>query len=295
MDSKRLVLDIAIPEKVSTSFLKAKDFLTSTTDRAVNSVPDANNTFVNSISHMKEVAKSSFNEVAERVAVETDKAIDNVTLTASQTKDALTETIRTTTGKTVTTLSETASHAGDYIKGSVEHTWQKADGLSSTVSAQVDQAIASSITSQLDAVNLWIDSHPTISWITKTIFWGINHSIISIIILLLAIFILWQLVKAFARLAEQGLLSILKFPFNLVRFVVGASVKPLGKLTISKITLNQPEANALAVNNFISGDIVEDRQERLTTIITRLEAIAQEQNDLLEEVRTILKSTKISN
>jgi hypothetical protein len=293
MDSKRLVLNIAIPEKVSTSFLKAKDFLTSTTDRAVNTVTDATN--ANSVSHMKEAAKSSFNEVAERVAFETDKAIDNVAITASQTKDALTETIRTTTGKTVTTLSETASQAGDYIKGSVEHTWQKADGLSSAVSAQVDKAIASSITSKLDAVNLWIDSHPTISWITKTILWGINHPIFSIIILLLAMFILWQLVKTSAKLAEQGLLSILKFPFNLVRFVFGASVKPFGKLTVSKTPLNQPEANAIAVNNFISGDMGEESQERLTNIITRLDAIAQEQNDLLEEVRTILKSTKISN
>lgn len=241
---------------------------------------------------MKEVAKSSFNEVVERVAVETDKAMDNVTLTASQTKDSLAETIRTSTGKTVSTLSETALQAGDYIKGSVEHTRQKADGLSSAVSAQVDQAIASSINSQLDAINLWINSHPTISWATKTIIWGINHPIFSIIILLLAIFILWQLVKAFARLAEQGLLSILKLPLNLVRFVFGASMKPLSRLTASKIPLNKPESNAIALNSFISGDMVEDRQERLTTIITRLEAIAIEQNDLLEEVKAILRSSK---
>jgi hypothetical protein len=109
------------------------------------------------VSQFLETNKNPFNQVAGR-------AVDTVTEATSQ-------------------FIDTISKTSDKGKVVVGDTLQIAENLSNAVSTQVEKAINSVILQQIEAIEIWINAHPGLSRLTHACIWGINHPILSVLIL----------------------------------------------------------------------------------------------------------------
>lgn len=214
------------------------------------------------VSQFVEKNKNSFNQVA-------GQAVNTVNEATSQ-------------------FIDTISKTSDKGKAVVGDTLQIAENLSNAVSAQIEQAINSVILQQIEAIKVWIDAHPGISGLTQALIWGINHPILSLLILFFAIFILWQLFKLLGRLVEQALVFMLKAPFQFARFLFSQSLQSFRNFAFRGLTTQQTEANVLALNPSIADSIICGQKEQIATILMRIEELRQEQNDLLQELKAIL-------
>jgi hypothetical protein len=214
------------------------------------------------VSQFLETNKNPFNQVAGR-------AVDTVTEATSQ-------------------FIDTISKTSDKGKVVVGDTLQIAENLSNAVSTQVEKAINSVILQQIEAIEIWINAHPGLSRLTHACIWGINHPILSILILFFAMFILWQFFKILGRWVEQALVFTLKAPFQFARFLFSQSFKSFSNFAFRRPTTRHTEANMLALNSAVSDSSVSGQQEQIATILTRIEELRQEQNDLLQELKAIL-------
>lgn len=191
-------------------------------------------------------------------------------------------TITTATNKAVDTMSAAA-------KNSLEQTLQKADQVNNFTSNAMQTAISNS-------VNEWLQAHPTILRLMQLLIWATNHPIVSIVIFIFVVAIAWSLIKAIARLFEQVSLSLLQAPLKLVQFFFAFSAKFLGKFSglasNKSIIDNNTETTVLQLSS--SNLVYQDKQQRIAEISTRLEAIQNEQNELLQEAAAILASDKIN-
>lgn len=201
-----------------------------------------------------------------------EKAKDFLQANTQRTKESLAataekavNTITTATDKAVGTVSATA-------KDSLEQTLQKADQVSGAMSNAMQTAIS-------DSVSEWLQAHPVVFRLVQMLLWATNHPIVSLIILIFAVAIAWSLIKAIGRLIETVSLSLLQAPFKLSQVLIRVSSKSLGKY------------GGLAMRGALPE--VGNKQQRLTDISTRLEAIQKEQNELLQEAATILALDKI--
>ncbi|MEP0854631.1 hypothetical protein [Trichocoleus sp. DQ-U1] len=174
-------------------------------------------------------------------------------------------------------------------KALYEQTQQKAFSSGGVMSNPIQTAIASSI-------NEWLQAHLSVLRLLQVFIWGTNHPIVSLVILLFAIAIAGSLIKAVGRLIETTSLSILKAPFKLIQLLFGVSFQSISKfggLAFKQLTgAKNAEIPALPDSN--SPPTQQDKQQRLVEIASRLEAIQKEQNELLQEVATILASDKIN-
>lgn len=230
---------------VSETAEKTNNYLNENVDRAVSTVTSATGKAVNTVAEVTEKAKGSLTEVAAKatdmVTEKTNAAIYSLTQTGEQASYSLSQTatkavdnLSVASGKAVNTISETAKQAEGSIvetfeksQNSLEDTIQKAEQLSNVTSTSIEKAVNDFINHRLDTLNLWIDAHPGISWTIKSLTWGVNHPIYSVVIILLTIFILWQFIKAFSRLIEKGLLVTLTAPFKFVQSLFKLNFKPL--------------------------------------------------------------------
>lgn len=109
----------------------------------------------------------------------------------------------------------------------------------------------------------WLMSHPFWNW------W-LTHPLWLLVAIVFALFLLVGLLGAIARLTEKIWLAVLQAPFQLTRWIFW------GVLSLLQIPFT-PKASA-----------TENQQERLLTLLNRLETMRQEQEDVLREVRSIL-------
>ncbi|MBD2742926.1 hypothetical protein [Coleofasciculus sp. FACHB-1120] len=169
-----------------------------------------------------------------------------------------------------------------------EQTSQKAFSSDSAMSNPIQTAIASSI-------NEWLQAHPSVLRLLQVFIWATNHPVVSLVILVFVVAIAGSLIKAVGRLIETTSLSILKAPFKLIQLLFGVSFQSISKfggLAFKQLTgTKNAEIPALPDSN--SQPIEPDKQQRLAEIASRLEAIQKEQNELLQEVATILGSDKV--
>ena len=153
------------------------------------------------------------------------------------------------------------------------------------MSDAIQRAIASS-------VNEWLQAHPPVFRLVQMLIWASDRPIVSLIIFILVVAIALSLIKGIGRLFEIFGLSILKAPFKLVLGLTGFSLKSLGKFGgffFKQLPVaNNGETAALA--DATSQPIENDKQQRLAEISTRLEAIRQEQNELLQELTALIRS-----
>ena len=122
-------------------------------------------------------------------------------------------------------------------------------------------SIGDSVVSRLDA---WLIQHPFISWL-------VAHPIISLIggliSIILTVRLLATIYRAIANTIDRMWLWILRSPFLLLRFLFGWEVKP-------KISPNSIVTNYEVTNN----------PEQLQEIMTRLDKIQQQQEQILQDL-----------
>ncbi|WP_341739380.1 MAG: hypothetical protein ACM65K_28345 [Microcoleus sp.] len=244
-------MEITLPD-VSQSFQKTKVFLTEKVEKAVNSTSQAT-----------AQAKSSFSETADKAK----------------------ETITQTTNSAVNTLNQTTSQAVDSVtqatekaKASLQDSLDKAENISGAASDAIKNAIYTTVKD-------WMDSHPVILWL-------VSHPLMGLAMLLLFIFMILGLFQALGSFFTEAWLFILQTPGKFIQgvFSVGSkSVSNLGGVTVNSLVSRNAGLNnnsALQVRGVESNSL--DSQERLANILSRLEAIRQEQSQLLKEVSAIL-------
>lgn len=145
----------------------------------------------------------------------------------------------------------------------------------------------------------WLDAHPTIAWLVQNPLW-------AIVCLLLAIFLLWKLLAAIAQLTEKILLAILLFPLKVGQWLL-AKITHWFKTTIVARFLPSQSSDlepSPVINQTVAmlkptdpvpalkPAVASDPNQRLTDIVSRLEALRREQDELLQEVKTILLSDR---
>lgn len=118
----------------------------------------------------------------------------------------------------------------------------------------------------------WLATHPLWNWLLTHPLW-----LLGTIILLL--FLLAGLLGAIASLTEKIWLFVLQAPIRLMQLIF------IGTLKLLKIPF-LPRAN--------SQKSTQSRPERLTVILDRLEALKQEQDALIQEVRSIVANQNFS-
>jgi uncharacterized membrane protein len=114
----------------------------------------------------------------------------------------------------------------------------------------------------LNSLQAWMANHPVLAWIT-------SHPLWSIALFFITLLLCWGLLGAIARLVHQLWMMILQAPLKLLRWIFGSLFKALPALKAE-----EPQG----------------RNQRLIAALDRLEALQQEQELLMQEVKTMLKN-----
>lgn len=137
--------------------------------------------------------------------------------------------------------------------------------------------IQNTITSYL---HKFVTEEPIFLKLLQILGWGVNHPLVSLVILLFMMAILWIIIKAIVRLIETASWSILKFPLKLIQFLIKISY-----FTFNSFKGNNDNSELIAANSIA---IHQDKQKRLTEISRRLETIQDEQQQLLQEAAELI-------
>ncbi len=134
------------------------------------------------------------------------------------------------------------------------------------ISASIEQAIASYFSN-------WLGQHIYLAWI-------LAHPIPSLILLVIGIFLLLGLFKAIGRGMEQVWVFLLKTPFRLL--------PPLFRFIWRSIQ------RLFGHNNFSESQLaVQTTAEQIESIVDRLQALAREQETLLEELSSLAATSSV--
>lgn len=109
----------------------------------------------------------------------------------------------------------------------------------------------------------WLSSHPAIAWM-------VDHPLPALFLGLLLLFLLWSLLGAITRLMEQIWIAILAMPLKSLRWLFAGALQPLKGLDLLN---RQPPVS---------------KDKRLAEILSRLDALRQEEAALMTEMKAIL-------
>ncbi|TVP60622.1 MAG: hypothetical protein EA343_16720 [Nodularia sp. (in: Bacteria)] len=213
-----------------------------------------------------------------------NQSVNSITNSAQQFSQSLKETANTTTDQALDTVTNTLEQA----KGSIEQTWQTAEHIKNTTSVALQTAITSS-------VNDWLNQHPAFLRLFHTLEWGVNHPILSLIILVLGITVLLSIIKAIIRLIATASWSILQIPLKLIWAFIKLSFVSLTKfrgLAVQPV-IDPQTTHKLVVISTKPPSLKQDKNQRLAEISSRLEKIQQEQQELLQEAADLIATEKI--
>ncbi len=147
--------------------------------------------------------------------------------------------------------------------------------LTDKSSAAMQKAITSSL-------NNWLQAHPVVFRIINNIMWGIDHPLISFVIIVLLIAIALSIFKALNRLLEIVGLSLLQAPFKLIS----------NGFKLSWLSIRHKFTNKNVSDNEPSPIIPQNSHQRLAEISQRLQVLQIEHNELLQEAAKILAANK---
>ncbi|MCT7949831.1 hypothetical protein NG798_08535 [Ancylothrix sp. C2] len=213
---------------------------------------------VSSVSQANQQAKTALSQSAGQAIQSLNQITENAKTTLTQTTTNAVNTVSEKTNQAINSVSAATNAA----KASLQETIQQAETLNRTLSEGIQASINSSLSS-------WIAGHPRLIWL-------VNHPLQSLVLLLLGLFLLSGLLKAVSNVTEKFWVWLFSFPFKLVGFGWGLIPK-------------SSQGREKKLEDILRGN---DRQARMTTILSRLEAIKKEQDLLLEELATVLKSEK---
>lgn len=282
----------SITDTVSHSWENTKNFVTDTTGKTVNTLTEVTNKSLNSFSETAEKTNQSLTETVKGVATtvsdsisdSTGKVVNKITETATQAKDTFT----TTTSSVIDNVNQVKNQAVD----SITATAKQAGNLTNSVSSAMESAINNFITHQWDAMTTWINHHPTLSWIMKLLMLAVNHPVITAFMIFLGIYIIWKVFQLFSKILDQGLLFTLKTPLKLIYAMFSFGFQNISKLLFSGLKFKKSEDNSLMLNNSIADNISLDTKQEITKLLTRLEAVRKEENEILENLTALLADNK---
>jgi hypothetical protein len=205
----------------------------------------------------------SASQTKDVILERTRHSVENISQVTENVKSSLTKAV----GDTFSNATETTSHlvndiatATVTLQDSLYKTIEKIDGLNQTLSDGIQTSINSSL-------NSWIEAHPRLAWLT-------NHPLQGFFVLLVGIFLFSGLLKAISDITAKFWLLILTYPFKLISSKLELISKPFQKSHEKAISVSE----------------VTTDQQKLAVILNRLESIRQEQDLLLQEVISLLKS-----
>lgn len=223
----------------------------------------------------------------ERVFESFNQAKNFLQSTTQQTKSLAADaqqavnTITTAADKAVNTLSATA-------KGTLEQTLQKADQVSDFTSNAMQTTINNSVSE-------WLQTHPVVFRLVQLLIWATNHPIWGVVMLLFTLAIAWSLIKAISRLIETAWLFLLQAPFKLSRALFGVSAKSLGRFkSVVVKQVADTKTTPTEILQHSTESTQKNKQQRLVEISDRLEAMQNEQKELLQEVAVIVAIDNIN-
>ncbi|MBD2663489.1 hypothetical protein B6N60_03382 [Richelia sinica FACHB-800] len=261
-----------VSETVSQSWQNTKNLFQKPSEQMMNSLAELTNQSLSNLTATQEKVNNpwhqTLNHVVTQVTDTTVTAMNSVTSTAKPAETYVRETL----GKTQTYLQDTL---------------EQAVNLSNSASQVIEKPINNIINHQVDVITNWINNHPTIFWLIKLLNWAINHPITSLLIVFIGLFIVWKLFQLFSRILEQGLLFTLKTPIKFIYSLFYLSWDILTKKLLNKSVLIQANQSDLQSDNPNS-----DHNEKLLSLLNRLETIRQEQNHILQEIKTLLTANK---
>ena len=132
------------------------------------------------------------------------------------------------------------------------------------ISQSIEQAIS-------NYVSQWLAQHPYLAW-------ALSHPIPSLLLIVLAIFSLWGLIKAIGRGIEQIWLFLLKTPFRLLQPIFGLIWRSIGRI-FGHTNLRTSQLTA------------QTTPAQIERIVDRLQALSQEQELLLGQLSTLMASS----
>lgn len=206
------------------------------------------------VQHLKTTLSQSLEQTVGGATQVSDQALQRVTekaLDAQQQWNGVVE--RVSNG--VSTLTGQATHA---IANTAAHTKSSASQLGTTFTTGPRHAVET-------LIQQWMQEHPLLAWF-------LTHPLITLGVLLVALVVLRRLLGVTVQLTETLLLTILRSPWLLGRWLVSVATgffnRPVTMLVESQVS----------------------QQQRLAALLERLEAIKQEQDALIQEVRALLNS-----
>ncbi|MBE9179268.1 hypothetical protein IQ268_11910 [Oculatella sp. LEGE 06141] len=225
--------------------------LTETAQRAIGSVAASSN-------QAQTVIVNLSNQANRHLA----DTLNSLTVATETTQQAVNETTALAMNR-MTTASDLAiarlTTATEQAKTSLDGNLQRVEALSGGVTNAVQTAIAQSI-------QTWLEGHPMLAWF-------ITHPLIALFLMLVLIWLGWGLLGAIAHLSERIWLMTLQAPLKVGRWMLHrvAALFQRGDRpqALPKISPNQA-------------------QEKLATLLDRLEAVKREQDELLKEVRALV-------
>ncbi|MBW4487139.1 MAG: hypothetical protein KME12_05050 [Trichocoleus desertorum ATA4-8-CV12] len=150
------------------------------------------------------------------------------------------------------------------------------NSLSSTLSHKAGQAltqvqqstVADAMQNALGgAMQQWMAEHQFWAWVLQHPFWSVG-------LLLVLLVLLQGLLSTIAQLIQQAGIGLLRSPWKLSQWLFGFSARSF--------------QSALTAGDAKQG--TDSKQQRLSEIVDRLEALKQEQDALLQEVKAIVAS-----
>lgn len=201
----------------------------------------------------------------------TGGAVKTITETSHQAANALKETTVQATGvlndatnvavHRLNDATHSITQTAEKTKLALDETLQKTEQLSGTIAHSVQNVVATSM-------KTWMAEHPIVSWI-------IAHPLWTIVLTVLVIFLCWSLLGAIAQLTQRVWLALLQAPLKLTQLLSKGAFQAFQSADASSLTK-------------VKGQ--QDVQERLSKIFSRLEALHQEQEALMREMRSMLVS-----
>lgn len=144
------------------------------------------------------------------------------------------------------------------------------------VSAWDDRLVNNLENSFNSSVNGWLIQHPFVAGL-------VHHPLISLVIGLIGIILIVRLFatiyRVIAATIDRMWLWILQSPFLLLKFLFGWEVKPKNPA---------PGSNTLITNYEVTHN-----PEQLAEIITRLDTIQQQQQQILQDIAQLKRAAKV--
>jgi len=154
-------------------------------------------------------------------------------------------------------LTETATNARTSLDGTINGTMQHTERMGNAFGEGIQNAVVGSFQD-------WLAAHPMLAWL-------ITHPLYALAIGLLLLVLLWGLIGAIANLVQRAWSALLHAPLKLIRWTWRGSI------------------NLIKVNALPKAIPLEsDKNQRLADLLSQLEAIRLQQDQLLEEVKAIL-------